>query len=121
MEPLLCPQNDLIFTPFQWNKCEQIPDIFIKRDIYIPMISALFGKFLISEFLIHCAIIAFFAGFIAPFGGFFASGLKRSLKIKDFANLIPGHGGLTDRFDCHIVMYVFMYIYLRYKIHFFFF
>jgi phosphatidate cytidylyltransferase len=45
-----------------------------------------------------------FASFIAPFGGFFASGFKRALKIKDFADIIPGHGGITDRMDCQILM-----------------
>ena len=57
-------------------------------------------------------IIALFAAVIAPFGGFFASGLKRGLKIKDFAESIPGHGGFADRFDCHIVISFFVYIYL---------
>lgn len=43
-----------------------------------------------------------FASFIAPFGGFFASGFKRGFKIKDFGDSIPGHGGVTDRFDCQV-------------------
>ena len=37
---------------------------------------------------------------IAPSGGFYASMLKRALGIKDFSNLIPGHGGVMDRCDC---------------------
>lgn len=45
-------------------------------------------------------ILSLFASLIAPFGGFFASGIKRALKIKDFGDVIPGHGGLIDRFDC---------------------
>ena len=57
-------------------------------------------------------MIALFSALIAPFGGFFASGLKRGLKIKDFADSIPGHGGYADRFDCHIVVSFFVYIYL---------
>jgi len=38
--------------------------------------------------------------------------LKRGLKIKDFADSIPGHGGFADRFDCHIVCAFFVYMYL---------
>ena len=53
-----------------------------------------------------------FAAIIAPFGGFFASGLKRGLKIKDFAESIPGHGGITDRCDCHMVIALFGFVYL---------
>ena len=49
---------------------------------------------------IHSFVIALFACTLGPFGGFFASGFKRAFKIKDFGNSIPGHGGLTDRFDC---------------------
>lgn len=45
-------------------------------------------------------IMSIFASLIGPFGGFFASGMKRALNIKDFANIIPGHGGMTDRMDC---------------------
>merc|ERR1711907_614720 len=57
--------------------------------------------------------LSFFASSIAPFGGFFASGVKRALKIKDFGDSIPGHGGLTDRMDCQCVIGVFAYVYVN--------
>jgi len=37
---------------------------------------------MISEFTIHSIIIGCFVSLVAPFGGFFASGFKRALKIK---------------------------------------
>ena len=37
----------------------------------------------------------------------------RSFNIKDFGDSIPGHGGVTDRFDCQVVMAVFSYIYFQ--------
>jgi CDP-diglyceride synthetase len=51
---------------------------------------------------VHAVVLAMFASIIAPFGGFFASGFKRGLKIKDFGDSIPGHGGMTDRMDCQV-------------------
>ncbi len=35
----------------------------------------------------------------APMGDFFESYLKRSVNVKDAGNIIPGHGGVLDRFD----------------------
>ena len=60
---------------------------------------------------IHGMMLATFASLIAPFGGFFASGLKRTFKIKDFGDSIPGHGGMTDRMDCQFIMGFFAYMY----------
>ncbi|KAJ3252300.1 hypothetical protein HK103_006674 [Boothiomyces macroporosus] len=59
----------------------------------------------------HALVFAMFASLIAPFGGFFASGVKRAFNIKDFADSIPGHGGLTDRMDCQFIMGVFASLY----------
>ena len=53
---------------------------------------------------LHAIVLAMFASIIAPFGGFFASGFKRSFKIKDFGDSIPGHGGMTDRMDCQVLL-----------------
>jgi len=60
---------------------------------------------------LHAVILAVFASAVAPFGGFFASGFKRAFKMKDFGDTIPGHGGVTDRFDCQTIMAVFAYLY----------
>lgn len=39
-------------------------------------------------------------------------GFKRAFRIKDFGNSIPGHGGFMDRFDCQIMMVVFVNAYV---------
>ena len=57
--------------------------------------------------------MATFASLIAPFGGFFASGLKRTFKVKDFGDSIPGHGGMTDRMDCQFIMGFFAFMYFQ--------
>lgn len=56
--------------------------------------------------------MSFFSSIIGPFGGFFASGFKRAFKIKDFGDMIPGHGGIMDRFDCQFLMATFVNVYI---------
>lgn len=65
-----------------------------------------------STFMLHSLVLATFASTVAPFGGFFASGFKRAFHIKDFAETIPGHGGITDRLDCQVINSCFSSIYL---------
>eukprot|EP01096_Ripella_sp_DP13-Kostka_P017826 TRINITY_DN931_c0_g1_i1.p1 TRINITY_DN931_c0_g1~~TRINITY_DN931_c0_g1_i1.p1 ORF type:complete len:436 (+),score=197.10 TRINITY_DN931_c0_g1_i1:49-1308(+) len=62
---------------------------------------------------IHAVIFGTFSSLIAPFGGFLASGFKRAFDIKDFGDVIPGHGGIVDRMDCQVVMALFTYIYYQ--------
>jgi phosphatidate cytidylyltransferase len=60
----------------------------------------------------HGMCLAFFASTVAPFGGFFASAIKRAYGLKDFANWIPGHGGFMDRFDCQFLMALATFVHL---------
>jgi phosphatidate cytidylyltransferase len=53
---------------------------------------------------IHALGLSLFASFVAPFGGFLASAIKRAYGLKDFASFIPGHGGMMDRMDCQLLM-----------------
>jgi CDP-diglyceride synthetase len=61
----------------------------------------------------HALAMALYTSLISPFGGFLASAVKRAHGAKDFGDLIPGHGGVVDRFDCQVVTAPFVFFYLK--------
>ena len=57
--------------------------------------------------------IAMAAAAVSMIGDLTASAIKRNYDIKDFGHLIPGHGGILDRFDSMIITAPIIY-YLSY-------
>ena len=102
----ICPVNDLGANIWSGLECRPNP-VFIARDYTVPFLPEglpIPRTFNIMPVQFHVIMLGTFASLIAPFGGFFASGLKRTFKIKDFGDSIPGHGGMTDRMDCQFIM-----------------
>ncbi|MDO4189144.1 MAG: phosphatidate cytidylyltransferase [Lachnospiraceae bacterium] len=64
------------------------------------------GNNYVSEYMIIC----FFGAIVSQVGDLFASAIKRNNDIKDYGTLIPGHGGIFDRFDSVIFVAPIIYI-----------
>ena len=68
--------------------------------------------FQISPMLLFPIVVAICA-FISQLGDLAASAIKRNYEVKDYGHIIPGHGGILDRFDsvifvAPIIYYVLM-------------
>lgn len=60
---------------------------------------AIAGKMGGSDHIVSFAVICAAGGLISMVGDLAASAIKRNHDIKDYGKLIPGHGGILDRFD----------------------
>ena len=80
----------------------------------IGLISTVFISFMIKDLInldtLSSLLLGFVIGILSFFGDMFESFVKRTTGIKDSGKLIPGHGGLMDRFDGYILVLPFFYI-----------
>jgi len=68
------------------------------------LVSWALGFFLPDIPLIHRLVAAGVVAVFAPLGDLAESMLKRSVGVKDSGSLMPGHGGLLDRFDAFLLV-----------------
>ena len=80
---------------------------------YSGLITGVVSLILFSIFLIifygqnnFIIIFSIAIGLISFVGDAIESSIKRFLKIKDFSNLMPGHGGIIDRMDAFLLIFL---------------
>lgn len=59
---------------------------------------------------VHAVLISLLCGMIGEIGDLFASAIKRGAGIKDFGTIMPGHGGIMDRFDSFLFVAPTLYL-----------
>ena len=75
----------------------------------LPMI----GSFLLPQIALgHLVAIGFLIGVVGQIGDLFESKVKRACGVKDSSAILPGHGGLLDRFDSLLFVFPAVLVYL---------
>ncbi|MBN7772128.1 phosphatidate cytidylyltransferase [Clostridium aminobutyricum] len=108
------------FTGYAFGKHKLCPTISPKKTIEgaiggtlgSVILCGVFGHFFAPDVFIHCMVIGVLGGIVSQFGDLTASIFKRKMGIKDYGNLIPGHGGILDRFDSVLFTAPIIYYYI---------
>lgn len=102
------------FTGITFGKHKLVPKLSPKKTvegavggvIVATLLAAAYGVgiswfFEIDDmnFLAFCVTAGFVGSILAQFGDLTASAIKRYTGVKDYGRIIPGHGGIMDRFD----------------------
>lgn len=135
--PFICAwacDTGAYFTGITIGKHKLTPELSPKKTIegaiggvvFSAIFCALYGMFISNQklsiphtffneinIIILFTIIGVVGAVFAQFGDLTASATKRRFNIKDYGNIIPGHGGILDRFDSVIFTTGICYIFLK--------
>ena len=75
---------------------------------------ALFYSYEVDVSYLSLLVIGFVGAGLSVIGDLAFSLIKRSCHIKDFSEIIPGHGGILDRFDSVIFVAPFVYFLVQF-------
>lgn len=104
-----------------FGKHKLLPNVSPKKTIE-GSIGGVFGAILMCSIVnrlffdnnfISIVLLAIIGSVFAQIGDLFASRIKREYKIKDFSDLILGHGGILDRYDSILFVTPVVYIALN--------
>jgi len=85
---------------------------FLGGGFFSLMFAWLISHFVTEISLIDWLVVALITFVFGTFGDLIESLLKRMVKVKDSGNILPGHGGILDRFDSMIIAAPMVFIYL---------
>ena len=95
------------FTGYFLGKHKMAPNLSPKKTIEgavggligSSLLAWLFGFIFMRDMALVCLVLGLVGGAAGMAGDLTASMFKRKMGIKDYGTLIPGHGGIMDRFD----------------------
>jgi phosphatidate cytidylyltransferase len=79
------------------------------------LVAYFISKYFTTISTIDWLVIALIICIFGVLGDLIESLLKRSLQIKDSGNILPGHGGILDRFDSVLFSVPMVFLYLQLK------
>ncbi|MDR0971563.1 MAG: phosphatidate cytidylyltransferase [Bacteroidales bacterium] len=89
---------------------------FLGGLVAVQIASQIIGHYTTTSLTpIDCAMLGLIISVIGTLGDLIESMLKRQYNVKDSGTLLPGHGGMLDRFDIilFVTPFVFIYLFLR--------
>lgn len=108
------------FTGYLFGKKKLCPEISPKKTIEGAvggvlgsiLTCSLFMYYFNPQLLIHGFLIGFSGSIVGQTGDLTASLFKRYVGIKDYGKIMPGHGGVLDRFDSILFTAPLVYYYI---------